>query len=535
MSFLPAGHTVWVVVLYITAVLLVSSFVQCSHNANVVEMSPEFAGVVYGLSQVFAMTGSFIAPLLFESLTPHASPRLLILDKMESGQSRDAELNARLRSKRILFIGVNDSRKDFILDMVVRMGMEYQMENKVKKYVEYDSNDKSKDANHSEVIAKRVSAEIGDVDGCICLWDAEIPLAALVTARLGKPGISYAGALAAMNVNKCVEKIGLPAILKTEFGAGAMGVKVVHSLQEAVDHFNHIQVLHGEHKDRSYILGGTYKRSCVLMEYLEGSEHCVDLALFHGELVCAFVSDKGPQIPPDVFKTVIAMPSLLPKDKLKTVITAAFDCCKALGLDHGVFDVDIMLTKSGPKLIEINPRVGGYCQREFILQCYNVDLVHLACMIACDIKPHFIVPEDGEKSGDLPLRQCFLPGKIVIAESDVKAVPFSSMIGMYVYAWRHGKALKTTSTPKILQRLHDDGELFFICYDHQMREYHHEVPFCTVAVKAESFGKARDKIIDICQRIGLEADDVSLEELLEASLSHVVTGKYDTRSVDWYL
>nr|KAG5708664.1 hypothetical protein BaRGS_034881 [Batillaria attramentaria] len=167
------------------------------------------------------------------------------------------------------------------------------------------------------------------------------------------------------------------------------GTKVVHSAEEAAEQFLYVQELYEEHKDRAYLLGASFNRNCVLMELLKGSEHCVDLAIFHGELVCAFVCDKGPHIPPDVFKTVITMPSLLPEDKLESVITAAFECCKALGLDHGVFDVDIMLTKSGPKLIEINPRVGGYWTREFILQCYNVDLVPLACLIACDIKPEF--------------------------------------------------------------------------------------------------------------------------------------------------
>ncbi|KAK7499881.1 hypothetical protein BaRGS_00008972 [Batillaria attramentaria] len=490
---------------------------------------------------------------------------------MDPVDPRDIKPDPRMLGKRILFVGVNDNRKDYIWEIIDRLGAETyavgnlpteDMERKVKKYIYYDFSQHSQDQHHAEAIVKLVKAQLGDVDGSICFWDADIPLAALVTARLGKPGISYAGALAAMSktltlealtssdqdhgkgseavkyasrcftiesaadVKKCVEKIGLPAVLKTEFGAGAMGVKLVHSLQEAVDHFNRIQVLHDEHKDRSYILGGNYKRSCVLMEYLEGSEHCVDLALYHGELVCAFVSDKGPPIPPNVFKTVITMPSLLPDEKLEPVITAAFECCKALGLSHGVFDVDIMLTKSGPKLIEINPRMGGYCQREFILQCYNVDLVHLSCMIACNIRPHFALldgsSESGEKFAVLPSRASRVSlssvgEEFVLTESAMHAVPsnHSHMVGMYVFPWRHGKALKTTATPEILQRLHDDGELFFICYDHQVREYDHEIPFCSVAVKAESFVKARDKMVAICQRIGLEADDVSLEELLD--------------------
>ncbi|KAK7499879.1 hypothetical protein BaRGS_00008970 [Batillaria attramentaria] len=45
---------------------------------------------------------------------------------MESGLSRDTQLDARMRGKRILFIGVNDDSKDFILDMIVRLGFEPQ-------------------------------------------------------------------------------------------------------------------------------------------------------------------------------------------------------------------------------------------------------------------------------------------------------------------------------------------------------------------------------------------------------------------------
>jgi phosphoribosylamine-glycine ligase len=58
-------------------------------------------------------------------------------------------------------------------------------------------------------------------------------------------------------------------------------------------------------------------------------------------------------------------------------------------LNHGVLDADVMPTSNGPKLIEINARVGGYCQRDFILRVYNVDILQLAFLLACDVKPRF--------------------------------------------------------------------------------------------------------------------------------------------------
>nr|KAG5708663.1 hypothetical protein BaRGS_034880 [Batillaria attramentaria] len=94
------------------------------------------------------------------------------------------------------------------------------------------------------------------------------------------------------------------------------------------------------------------------------------------------------------------------------------------------------------------------------------------------------------------------------------------MVGIHVHPQRHGKVLRSTAAPEVLQDLHEKHELIFIRHELQLREFAHELLFCTVATKAESFGKARDKMIDICQRIGLEADDVSMEELLDYFTQH---------------
>ncbi|KAK7499872.1 hypothetical protein BaRGS_00008963 [Batillaria attramentaria] len=451
----------------------------------------------------------------------------------------------RMKGKRVLVIGVVDERKDFIWKALRRLGVELfaagsrpkeQMKGFVKKYITYDSSDHNLDEQICEEIAETVQKEIGNVDGCICFWDTETPLADLVAARLGKHTIPFTGVAIAMSKAKTLEAliladenlstakysssciavecdadlveysdtVGFPAVMKTEYGAGAMGVKLVNSLEDAVDHFNHIQVLHEQFTDRAYKLGGTFKRSCVLMDYLRGSEHCVDLAIFHGELVCAFVTDKGPQLPPDVFKTTVAMPSLLEENDLEAVITAAFECCMALGLAHGVFDVDVMLTSKGPKLIEINPRVGGFCQREFILQCYNVDLAQLSCMVACDIKPHFASSENEQVNGYNPksAKHAVLPS-------------CSHYVGMYCYPVRHGSALKSTATPEILRGLHDKQELLFIQHEMQLREHEHELPFCTVAFKADTFDKAQKHMIEMCSKLGLETDDVSIKTLTD--------------------
>jgi hypothetical protein len=50
--------------------------------------------------------------------------------------------------------------------------------------------------------------------------------------------------------------------------------------------------------------------------------------MFHGELMLAFVTDKGPQTLPDTFHTVIIMPSRLPPNQQNAVVKTVVDCCR---------------------------------------------------------------------------------------------------------------------------------------------------------------------------------------------------------------
>ena len=41
-------------------------------------------------------------------------------------------------------------------------------------------------------------------------------------------------------------------------------------------------------------IGLGFDNTLLVMEYLTGSEHDVDVIIFHGQLVAAFLSDNGP-------------------------------------------------------------------------------------------------------------------------------------------------------------------------------------------------------------------------------------------------
>lgn len=114
-------------------------------------------------------------------------------------------------------------------------------------------------------------------------------------------------------------QVPLPAILKLEYGSSAVGVKQVKTLQEAKAFVQHVQNTLQSEKDHPGV-GLGHSRSFVLMSRLEGTEHDVDLAMFEGQVMAAFVSDNGPTRLPVCSETTAAMPSVLNKGELQYVL-----------------------------------------------------------------------------------------------------------------------------------------------------------------------------------------------------------------------
>jgi carnosine synthase len=71
----------------------------------------------------------------------------------------------------------------------------------------------------------------------------------------------------------------------------------------------------------------------------------------------------------------------------RQLISAAEYCCRELGLHTGVYNVEMMMTSRGPRLIEVNGRMGGFYLRDWIRFVFGVDLMLCALMCACNVKP----------------------------------------------------------------------------------------------------------------------------------------------------
>ena len=194
------------------------------------------------------------------------------------------------------------------------------------------------------------------------------------------------------DLEKAAKFVGFPSVLKPVSGADSLGVVKVSSIGELREALLQVQSVVGglvvssgalarcSSSESSTVSGQQTAGKFIaldlsLEEYLNGPEVDVDLVLYQGE--CAFVSvvDNGPTIEPYFSETWNLCPSALPADSQSLLVKEALSTVKALGFQNGVFHVEERLTSKGPRIIEVNARMGGgpiRLQHKFV---YGVDLV----------------------------------------------------------------------------------------------------------------------------------------------------------------
>ncbi|XP_077627577.1 carnosine synthase 1 [Crocuta crocuta] len=379
----------------------------------------------------------------------------------------------------------------------------------VQTFIHFDVTEHRRDEENARLLAELVRARGLQLDGCFSYWDDCLVLTALLCQELGLPcspptamrlakqksrtqlhllrcqGPPWpAPSLHAVpccplgceaDVDRAVHQVPLPGVMKLEFGAGAVGVRLVEDAPQCHEHFSRItRDLQGEADHPGIGLG--WGNAMLLMEFIEGTEHDVDLVVFGGRLLAAFVSDNGPTRLPGFTETAACMPTGLGPEQEAQLVQAAFRCCLGCGLLDGVFNVELKLTGAGPKLIEINPRMGGFYLRDWILELYGVDLLLAAAMVACGLRP--ALPTHPRARGHL--------------------------VGVMCLVSQHLQALSSTASRETLQALHEQGLLRFNLLEEVLVPGEYEEPYCSVACAGPSLAEARLRLLGLCQGLGID-------------------------------
>jgi predicted ATP-grasp superfamily ATP-dependent carboligase len=157
-----------------------------------------------------------------------------------------------------------------------------------------------------------------------------------------------------------------PAIMKPVDSQGQRGVFLVESIEDLYEKF---------HQSLKY----SKSKSIIIEEYLRGPEISANVFVYRGNIVFNLVSDRitVPGFPGGIPQSH-QLPSKtcvdLQLDKTTELITK---CIEILGIQNGPVYFQIKLTSTGPKIIEITPRLDGCHLWHLIRWFCGIDLLDM--------------------------------------------------------------------------------------------------------------------------------------------------------------
>ncbi|MBO1285794.1 ATP-grasp domain-containing protein [Streptomyces sampsonii] len=196
----------------------------------------------------------------------------------------------------------------------------------------------------------------------------------------GLPAVRHGLAHTAREAEEIAARLGFPVVVKPRALAGSVGVVRVEEPDAVAAAFE--------------LAGGAgyatlpNGHGILVEEFLDGPEISVDSAVLDGEVSCVQVAAKRLGYAPHFEETghlVKGWDGTEPwADEVHALVTAAHT---ALGVEAGVTHAEVRLTSRGPRLVELNGRLGGDLIPYAGQLATGVDLVRAAAAVALRERP----------------------------------------------------------------------------------------------------------------------------------------------------
>ena len=234
-------------------------------------------------------------------------------------------------------------------------------------------------------------------DAVLTFWETSVPVAARVAAALGLPGNPVAAVDAARSKLRtreesaraglptprsqrvrsldelfaAAEAIGFPSVVKPEFGASAVGCVRIDSFESLPGVYKIVR----SELATTDVVDLRAGNDLLVEEYLDGVEFDVDLVLHDGECVFSSVSQNWPTAEPSFQETGLHCPPDHGAKPVRRLVQLCVETVQAFGFRCGVLHVEGKCTSRGPRIVEVNARMGGGRIHHIVEAVWGVDLI----------------------------------------------------------------------------------------------------------------------------------------------------------------
>jgi biotin carboxylase len=151
-----------------------------------------------------------------------------------------------------------------------------------------------------------------------------------------------------MELLNLIEILAFPCIMKPTDSSGSRGVVLVRCRDEIKQSY-------------SYSKAQSKEGKIIIEEYLVGPEVSVEVMVVNEDIHILAITDKITTGGPHFVEMGHSQQSQLKQEDLNKISDLAIRAVKAIGVNCGPAHVEIMLTDTGPKMIELGARMGGDC------------------------------------------------------------------------------------------------------------------------------------------------------------------------------
>jgi len=321
-----------------------------------------------------------------------------------------------LKGKRVLVVGGGYPGKRYFFERAQKLGVKVVLVDKpgswaaglVDEFIPVDTL-KPDSAVRDAVGLLESKGLLGTLDGITTIWEDDVPLTSSLAEKLGLPYFPVESARIAREKNltrkvmaeaglptprfatvhnpadleKAMDQVGFPAILKPVSGAEAKFVKEVGSKEEARRVFKQMSdaIAAEAQSDGAF----SSQVGVVMEQFLDGDEVDVDVIMRGGKAVYSSVTDNWPTRRPFFLATGSSLPSHLPQKGQDQLSDLAVKTAQAMKLGDGVLHIEMKLTSEGPRVIEVNARIGGTYVHDWVKAVYGVDLAEEALLAAVGV------------------------------------------------------------------------------------------------------------------------------------------------------
>jgi len=164
-----------------------------------------------------------------------------------------------------------------------------------------------------------------------------------------------------VDANQFADNIGYPVMVKAVDSSGSRGVIKVNRKEELSVAWDNAR-------------GVTKRNEIIIEQYLEGIEFGSQAFVREGQLVFCFYHNDTVSPPPQSTPIGHSMPADLSKTQQQEADILVSKAVRALGIRDCVANVDLIMVKGKPYILEIGARMGATCLPENISIYYNFDV-----------------------------------------------------------------------------------------------------------------------------------------------------------------